>query len=86
MNMKNTVILLIFLLSILGLIIGVYYTEDINDNDSPDNDFDSVNVDSNSIIPITLTDNENNVLTNFFTWLILIEPHQLVESWEFLHI
>ena len=67
MNMKNTVILLIFLLSILGLIIGVYCTEDINDNYSPDNDFDSVNEDLNSIMTITLTDNENNVLTNIFT-------------------
>lgn len=27
MNMKNTVILLLFLLCVLGLVIGVYYTE-----------------------------------------------------------
>ena len=27
MNLKNTVILLLFLICILGLIIGVYYTE-----------------------------------------------------------
>lgn len=27
MNMKNTVILLLFLLSVLGIILGVYYTE-----------------------------------------------------------
>lgn len=66
MNMKNTAILLIFLLSILGLIIGVYYTEDANTNNSQDNDFDSVNEDLNSIWTITLTDNENNVLTNLF--------------------
>ena len=32
MDMKNTVILLIFLLSILGLIIGVYYSDDVNSN------------------------------------------------------
>lgn len=66
MNMKNTAILLIFLLSILGLIIGVHYTEDANTTNSQDNDFDSVNEDLNSIWTITLTDNENNVLTNLF--------------------
>ena len=32
MDMKNAVILLIFLLSILGLIIGVYYSDDVNSN------------------------------------------------------
>ncbi|MEE1336584.1 hypothetical protein [Methanobrevibacter sp.] len=64
--MKNTAILLIFLLSILGLIIGVHYTEDANTTNSQDNDFDSVNEDLNSIWTITLTDNENNVLTNLF--------------------
>lgn len=66
MNMKNTVILLIFILSILGLIMGVYYTEDANTNSSQDNDLDIIKNDSNSIKIINLTDNENNVLTGFF--------------------
>ena len=66
MNMKNTVILLIFLLSILGLVMGVYCTDDANASTSQDNDSDSVNEDSNSIGTITLTDNENNVLNCFF--------------------
>lgn len=66
MNMKNTVILLIFLLSILGLVMGVYCTEDANASASQDNDSDSVNEDLISIGNITLTDNENNVLNCFF--------------------
>ncbi len=66
MNMKNTVILLIFLLSVLGLIMGVYYTEGTYSDNSQDDHFDSVNEDSNSIGTITLTNNENNVLTDFF--------------------
>ena len=64
--MKNTAILLIFLLSILGLVMGVYCTDDANTSTSQDNDSDSVNEDSNSIGNITLTDNENNVLNCFF--------------------
>ena len=64
--MKNTVILLIFLLSILGLVMGVCYTEDANASASQDNDSDSVNEDLISIGNITLTDNENNVLNCFF--------------------
>ena len=66
MNMKNTVILLIFLLSILGLIMGLYFTEDVNSAITQDNNSDSINNDSNSILTFNLTDNENNVLTGFF--------------------
>ena len=57
MNMKNTVILLIFLLSILGLIMGVYFTEDVNSAITQDNNSDSINNDSNSILTFNLTDN-----------------------------
>ena len=66
MNMKNTVILLIFLLSILGLIMGVHFTEDTNSTATPDNNSDSIKQDSNSSITFTITNNENNVLTNLF--------------------
>lgn len=66
MNMKNTVILLIFLLSILGLIMGVHFTEDTNSTSTPDNNSDSIKQDSNSSMPFTITNNENNVLTNLF--------------------
>ena len=66
MNMKNTAILLIFLLSILGLIMGVHFTEDANSTATQDNDFDIIKEDSNSSINFTITNNENNVLTNLF--------------------
>jgi hypothetical protein len=66
MNMKNTVILLIFLLSILGLIMGVHFTEDTNSTATSDNNSDSINHDSNSSMTFTITNNENNVLTNLF--------------------
>ena len=69
MNMKNTVILLILLLSILGLIIGVYYTEDITSDSSPQDDWKIVSEDNNGIITITLTENNKNEsgLGKFFT-------------------
>lgn len=67
MNMKNTVILLIFLLSVLGLIIGVHYTEDIASDNSQDNDLDSVNLDDDSDMTITIEEKENNDLSEFFT-------------------
>ena len=66
MNMKNTVILLIFLLSILGLIMGVHFTEDTNSTSTQDNNSDSIKQDSNSSMTFTITNNENNVLTNLF--------------------
>ena len=66
MNMKNTVILLIFLLSILGLIMGVHFTEDTNSTSTQDNNSDSIKQNSNSSMTFTITNNENNVLTNLF--------------------
>ncbi|WP_406534308.1 hypothetical protein [Methanobrevibacter sp.] len=69
MNMKNTVILLIFLLSILGLIIGVYYSEDIGSDSTSQNNQEIVYEDANGIITITLKENEKNesFLDKFFT-------------------
>lgn len=66
MNMKNTVILLIFLLSILGLIMGVHFTEDTNSTATQDKNSDSIKQNSNSSMTFTITNNENNVLTNLF--------------------
>jgi hypothetical protein len=56
MNLKNTAILLIFLLAVLGLIIGVHYTEDEKINDTQDNALDSVSEDNDSVITINLKD------------------------------
>lgn len=67
MNMKNTVILLIFLLAVLGLIIGVHYSEDADMPDTQDNDLDSVDEDIDSDMTITLDENQNNELIEFFT-------------------
>jgi hypothetical protein len=65
MNMKNTVILLIFLLSIMGLIMGVYCTEGVDSDGSQKYDSDVVVLDEDSII--TITDNEDNVIANILT-------------------
>lgn len=67
MNMKNTVILLIFLLSVLGLILGVYYTSDVSSDNSQDSDADSVSMDDDSDLAIATEHNENNGLDRFFT-------------------
>ena len=50
MDMKNTVILLILLLSILGLIIGVHYTADDTSDVSQNSDKISLESDSQPII------------------------------------
>ena len=67
MNMKNTVILLIFLLSVLGLIIGVHYTEDIGSVDSDSDDFDSVSEDSDSVLSADFEKHDNNYISQLFT-------------------
>ncbi|MDO5814312.1 MAG: hypothetical protein Q4Q18_01640 [Methanobrevibacter sp.] len=67
MNMKNTVILLIFLLAVLGLIIGVHYSEDADMPDTQDNDLNSIDEDIDSDMTITLNENQNNELIEFFT-------------------
>ena len=69
MNMKNTTILLIFLLCILGLMIGVYQTE-VNDSSANlVNHEEVINEDSNGIINIHLEIKEKNEsdLIKFFT-------------------
>ena len=67
MNMKNTVILLIFLLSVLGLIMGVYCTESA-DSDSPqDYGSDIVVVDENSITTVTIIQDANDFIKGLFT-------------------
>lgn len=61
MNLKNTAILLIFLLAVLGLIIGVHYTEDEKINDTQDNALDSVSEDNDSVITISLKDTKAEI-------------------------
>ena len=59
MDMKNTVILLIFLLSILGLIVGVCYTEDSSSDSFHKNHFERVYEDSDGVLTITLEKKES---------------------------
>ncbi|MBQ2654115.1 MAG: hypothetical protein IJF83_14145 [Methanobrevibacter sp.] len=68
MDMKNTTILLIILLCILGLIVGVYYTEASESTVNPDDYDEVIHEDSNGTITIKLQlkGNESS-LDNFFT-------------------
>ena len=69
MNMKNATILLIFLLCVLGLIVGVYYTE-ASESAVNLNDYDEViHEDPNGTITIDLELKEKNEngLDKFFT-------------------
>lgn len=60
MDMKNTAILLIFLLCILGLITGIYLTEPSESNINLDNYDEVVHEDSNGTITIELVLKEKN--------------------------
>ncbi|WP_458455108.1 hypothetical protein [Methanobrevibacter sp.] len=67
MNLKNTVILLIFLLSILGLIIGIYYSEDIKTDSHHANQWERIYEEDSSVLTVTLEKKENNDLSKYFT-------------------
>ncbi|MBR6993030.1 hypothetical protein [Methanobrevibacter sp.] len=69
MKMKDATILLIFLLAILGLIIGVCYTE-AEDIEKPSNDNDEIAFEgSGDEITITLEPKEKNesIIDKLFT-------------------
>lgn len=71
MNMKDTAIILIFLLAVLGLIIGVYYSESSDSNENTINNEEVVYEDSNGIISITIEPEEKKEnLLNRITSLI----------------
>jgi uncharacterized membrane protein len=57
--MKDTVILLIFLLAVVGLVIGVYYTE-VDNIEKTSKDHEKLYEDSNGVITITLEEIERN--------------------------
>ena len=60
MNMKNTAILLIFLLAVVGLIIGVYYTEADDIEKTTQNSDEMIYEDSDGAFTITLEKNEKD--------------------------
>lgn len=61
MDMKNTVILLIFLLSVMGLIIGAHYTTDYDSTASQENGEDISLESQDNIIIIQLEKKENEI-------------------------
>lgn len=69
MDMKNATILLIFLLCVLGLIIGVYYTEASESTINPNDYEEVIHEDSNGTITINFVLKEKNEsdLSKFFT-------------------
>ena len=68
MNMKNTAILLIFLLCVLGLMMGVYYTESSEPSISTADYEEIIHEDSNGTITIHLEKKNNE--KNFMNKLI----------------
>lgn len=58
MNMKDTAILLILLFALIGLIIGVYYTESADLGKTPEDAEEIIVMDSNGTITITLEPQE----------------------------
>lgn len=69
MDLKNTAILLMLLLCIMGLMLGIYYTEASESAQNPNNFEESINEDPNGTITIDLVLKENNTsdLSKFFT-------------------
>ena len=65
--MKDAIILLIFFLSILGLIIGTYYTGDIISDKPHEKSYERLYEDNGDILTITLEKIEKNRdLSEFF--------------------
>lgn len=60
MNLKDTTILLIFLLCVLGLIVGVCLTEDSDDAVSLNSEENAVHEDINETVTINLEIEEKN--------------------------
>ena len=67
MNMKDTIILLIFLLSVLGLCIGVYCTADAGSDSTQESDFERIHEDNGSVLTVTWQKKDNADLNDLFT-------------------
>ena len=62
MNLKNTVILLVFLICILGLIIGVYYTE-LDESTQKVTKYEKTVTEENGIVQISIDKIEHDEKT-----------------------
>lgn len=67
MNLKDTMILLIFLLAIVGLIVGIYYSEDISSANSHHSSHKRVYEESDGVLTVTLEKNNDNDYNRFLT-------------------
>ena len=67
MTIKDTTILLIFLLSILGLLLGVYISDDANDDNSYDNNSKIINEYKNGSRTIFNENKNSDDLNRFFS-------------------
>ena len=67
MNMKDATILLIFFLAILGLMVGVYCSEDVSSSDSSDYKWQRIYEDNDGIFTVSLEKMKIESLDKFFT-------------------
>ena len=67
MTIKDTTILLIFLLSILGLLLGVYISDDANGDNSYDNNSKIINEYKNGSRTIFNENKNSDDLNRFFS-------------------
>lgn len=67
MNMKDSLILLVFLLAVLGLLAGVHYTNESDIEKTHESSLEKVSEDDNGVITITLEPKEKeNVFISYF--------------------
>lgn len=67
MDLKNTAILLMFFLCVLGLIVGVYYSEGFEDSSSFGDDEKVISEDSENTIIIHIENLKSSDATEFLT-------------------
>ena len=67
MNLKDTMILLIFLLAIVGLIVGIYYSEDVSSESTHHSSHKRVYEEENGVLTVTLEKKNDNNYIGFLT-------------------
>lgn len=67
MNLKNAAILLMFFLCVLGLIVGVYYSEGIDSSPSSDDNEKEISEDSENTIIIHIENLKSSDAIEFLT-------------------
>ena len=67
MNMKNATILLLLVLSILGLVVGVYLTDDVGSDNSHDSTWQRIYEDNGGVLTVKLVKKEISNLGELVT-------------------